>query len=83
MFCPYRTNQSWQHLKQTAPDGWTRAVEIDAALRDKNSVATRGFRQEMFAHRSCVPLPVIDFDALAPTAIGLTAVGECHGMCEG
>lgn len=46
VFCPYRTNQSWAHLKRTDPEGWERAVQIDAALRDKSSVATRGFRQE-------------------------------------
>lgn len=80
VFCPFKTNQSWRHLKQTDPAGWDRAVEIDAALRDKNSVATRGFRQELFVHRSCVPLSVIDFDALAPNKLDPMA-GECHGMC--
>ena len=81
VFCPYRTNQSWKHLKQTDPAGWARAVEIDAALRDKNSVATRGFRQELFVHRSCVPLPVIDFNALAPHRLDPMSTGECQGMC--
>lgn len=80
VFCPYRTNQSWRHLKETDPAGWDRAVQIDAALRDKNSVATRGFRQELFVHRSCVPLPVIDFDALAPNTLD-PMFGECQGMC--
>ncbi len=81
VFCPYRTNQSWQHLKATDPAGWERAVEIDAALRDKTSAVTRGFRQELFVHRSRVPLPVIDFDALAPNTIDPMTVGECQGMC--
>ncbi len=81
VFCPFKTNQSWKHLKQTDPAGWDRAVEIDAALRDKNSVATRGFRQEFFVHRSCVPLPLIDFDALVPSTLDPMAQGECHGMC--
>ena len=81
VFCPYRTNQSWLHLKRTDPDGWNRAVEIDAALRDEGSLVTRGFRQELFAHRSCVPLAVIDFEALAPNALDPMATGECHGMC--
>ena len=81
VFCPFKTNQSWRHLKHTDPAGWNRAVEIDAALRDKNSVATRGFRQELFVHRSCTPLPLIDFDALAPSTLDPMSVGECHGMC--
>ncbi|MBN9121067.1 MAG: hypothetical protein J0I06_18265 [Planctomycetes bacterium] len=49
-FCPYRTNQSWMHLKATDPEGWNRAVEIDNALRDKNSVCNRGFRQELYVY---------------------------------
>lgn len=68
VFCPYRTNQSWRHLKQTDPDGWNRAVQIDNALRDQASVCTRGFRE------------VIDFDALSPSTIDPMTVGECQGM---
>ncbi len=81
VFCPYRTNQSWLALKANDPDGWNRAVEIDKALRDKASVATRGFRQELFVHRTCVPLDVIDFAALRPNTLDPMATGECQGMC--
>jgi hypothetical protein len=81
VFCPYRTNQSWLYLQQTDAAGWDRAVEIDKALRDKNSIATRGFRQQMFLHRSCVPLEEIDFRALRPNTLDPMTTGECHGMC--
>lgn len=80
-FCPYKTNQEWRRLRDTDADGWNRAVQIDNALRDKNSVCNRGFRQELFVHRSCVPLEVVDFDKLAPNTIDPMAVGECQGMC--
>lgn len=81
VFCPYRANQSWAVLKATDPDGWNRAVEIDNALRDKNSICTRGFRQELFVHRSCIPLEMVDFSKLAPNTIDPMTVGECQGMC--
>ena len=81
MFCPYRTNQSWRHLKATDPAGWGRAVEIDAALREKGSVVTRGFRQELFVHRSCVPLVQIDLTGLSPNTLDPMTTGECLGMC--
>ena len=81
VFCPYRTNQSWLNLQRTDPEGWNRAVQIDAALRDKGSVVTRGFRQELFVHRSCVPLSVIDFASLSPNTLDPMTTGECHGMC--
>lgn len=75
------TNQSWLHLKSTDPVGWARAVEIDNALRDPHSLCTRGFRQELFVHRSCVPLETIDFERLAPNTLDPMTVGECQGMC--
>lgn len=81
VFCPYRTNQSWFHLRQTDPDGWDRAVEVDRALRDKGSIAARGLRQELYVHRSCVPLDVIDFAKLQPNTIDPMTTGECQGMC--
>jgi hypothetical protein len=81
VFCPYRTNQSWLHLKETDPDGWARAVEIDNALRDENSVCTRGFRQQLFVHRSCVPLEVLDLRSLQPNVLDPMTTGECLGMC--
>lgn len=80
-FCPFRTNQSWLHLKKSDPAGWARAVEIDNALRHPDSICTRGFRQELFVHRSCVPLEVIDFEKLAPNTLDPMTVGECQGMC--
>jgi hypothetical protein len=29
VFCPFRNDNEWLHLKQTDPEGWARAVEID------------------------------------------------------
>lgn len=63
------------------PEGWARAVEIDHALRDKNSVCNRGFWQELFVHRSCIPLEMVDFETLAPNTLDSMTTGECHGMC--
>jgi hypothetical protein len=81
VFCPFRTNQSWLDLKRSDPTGWARAVEIDNALRDPQSICTRGFRQELFVHRSCMPLETINFERLAPNTLDPMTVGECHGMC--
>lgn len=81
VFCPYRTNQSWLDLKRNDPEGWDRAVEIDSALRDEASVVTRGFRQQMFLHRTCVPLPLVQFQSLPPNTLDPMATGECAGVC--
>jgi hypothetical protein len=81
VFCPYRTNQSWFNLKQTDPEGWQRAVEIDTAMRADGSIVTRGFRQKLFLHRTCEPLVQIDFGSLAPNKLDPMTLGECHGLC--
>ncbi len=81
VFCPYRTNQSWRALKETDSVGWARAVEIDEGLRLDGSIATRGFRQKLYLHRTCRPLAEIDFHALAPNTLDPMAAGECDGRC--
>ncbi|MCZ2341344.1 MAG: hypothetical protein LC104_06050 [Bacteroidales bacterium] len=81
VFCPFRTNQSWRNLQHSDPAGWQRAVEIDTALRADGSIVTRGFRQKLYLHRSCVPLAEIDFAALAPNTLDPLTTGECHGVC--
>jgi hypothetical protein len=81
VFCPFRTNQAWLSLKRHDPDGWERAVQIDEALRHRESVATRGFRQSLFLHRTCQPLSRIDFTALAPNTLDPMSTEECTGRC--
>jgi hypothetical protein len=80
-FCPYRTNQEWARMRREAPEDFARAVEVDEALRRPESICTRGFKQALFVHRTCVPLQMIDFDAAAPNTIDPMSVGECQGMC--
>lgn len=80
-FCPFRTNQEWARMKASDPESWNRAVEVDNALRADGSVCTRGFRQQMFVHRTCVPLDVLDLSALVPNTLDPMTTGECHGMC--
>lgn len=81
VFCPFKTNQAWAELKANDPVGWARAVEIDRALRQPDSVCKRGLAGNLYLHRSLIPLEVIDFAALAPTTVNPMSVGECHGMC--
>lgn len=55
-FCPYRSNAEWRNLRDTDPEGWERAVEIDRAIREPGAVVNRNLNQQLYAHRSCVPL---------------------------
>lgn len=78
-FCPYRSNAEWRHLRDTDQAGWDRAVAVDAALRIKGNVCNRKMDQEMFVHRSCVPLPLVDLSER--DTLNLFSAKECAGVC--
>jgi len=82
-FCPFHDNEEWQAIYRddpTNPD-WIRAVEIDAALRSGSFIdGTRKNREQMYVHRSCVPLPDADITVKEPPwEFGF--VRDCTGMC--
>jgi hypothetical protein len=79
VYCPYRGNAEWRWLKEHDPAGWERAVEVDAALRKPGNVCNRDMDQPMFVHRSCVPLPMVDFSER--DTLNLFSAKECQGMC--
>lgn len=82
VFCPFHDNAEWAAIKGRNGNDWARAVEIDEAMRIPGNVVNRNMDQEMFLHRSCIPLKDIDFDSIAAKKvddIGMAA--ECEGMC--
>ena len=80
VFCPYRTNDGWEYIKLTDPEGWARAVQIDNALRTEGTRANLNLHKKLYLHRSCIPLELVNLevrdDKQGP---GLNA--ECEGMC--
>lgn len=81
VFCPYKTNREWLHLKESDPDGWARAVEIDNALRREGSVANRKLEQKLYVHRTCIPLDMVDLGSQPRDTLHPMTTGECQGMC--
>ena len=79
VFCPYRSNAEWRHLRDNDPTGWARAVEVDEALRRPGTVANRNLEQSIYLHRSCLPLVRVDLGE--KDVSGGVAGGECEGMC--
>jgi hypothetical protein len=78
VFCPYKNNAEWRKLRDEDPEGWNRAVEIDAALRIPGRIVNRGLNQKLFIHRSCKPLDQVD---LSEKQHSLGFAVECKGMC--
>lgn len=82
VFCPFHNDAEWQRIKDHDPEGWARAVEIDAALRRPESVMNRDMRQTMYLHRSCLPLTQITFRPRTNTKELQLGFGmECEGVC--
>lgn len=91
VFCPYRSDAEWKHLRDTDPDGWAKACIIDDAIRDPESASARGMKSELYLHRQCIPLAMVDIDAGAAREasrlertgrqLDLFSADDCVGMC--
>ena len=83
VFCPFKSNREWRHLRDTDPQGWARAVEIDDALRIPGNVVNRGLDQKLYVHRDCIPLRSADLEGVDRRQLLLDPSwdDECVGMC--
>jgi hypothetical protein len=62
-FCPNQGNARWRTLKETHPDLWERACQLDEHIRDGGAFTQRGnqpFMGKMFLHGSTIPLRSAD-----------------------
>jgi hypothetical protein len=82
VFCPYHSDAEWFRLREADPVGWNRAIQIDRALRDGQSVVNQNMRQAIFLHRSCQPLYQVTFDT-RPTRRDLQMSMSFAAVCEG
>lgn len=75
VFCPFKSNTEWRHLKKSPVD-WQKAVEFDRAIRTSVSP---NLTSQFFVHRSRVPLENAD---LSESDIGKHSMeDECEGVC--
>jgi hypothetical protein len=52
--CPYRNDQEWLHLKQTAPVDFQRAVDFEREIKKRDAA--------MWLHKDCVPLDEVQLN---------------------
>lgn len=72
VFCPYKDNAAWQHLKNTDKKNWERAVKVDHAIRN-----VRGGKYENYLHRYLKPLDTIEFVDKTPDMFEEDYEGYC------
>lgn len=78
-FCPYHDNATWRKMKEEDPKSWFDAVEVDHAIRGGINKTTEG--NQMFLHRSRVPLEEADLSDPSENQEAFTFMDECEGMC--
>lgn len=79
--CPYKGDSEWKWLKETYPDSFQEAVEVDSALRLEPKVrdAITANGDSAYIHGSGVPLAEVDFSATMDYDDLMRQ--ECEGLC--
>lgn len=81
VFCPYKSDREWLELKTGDPTGWSRAVEIDRAIRNPTSAVTNETDRQ-YLHRSCKPLELVELTVSpAEQRTASWSQMDCEGMC--
>lgn len=73
--CPYHSNMEWREMQRERPNEFADAVDFDASIR-----SVGGQTADTYLHRSCKPLPMIDFDSKEDKG-QQNWLNECEGMC--
>ena len=78
--CPFRSSSSWLQVKESEPELFQEAVEIDLSLRSDKHNAGQMFRKSAFLHHRRIPLyEAVNFDELEFEENGFN--NECEGHC--
>ena len=77
-FCPYRSDESWRHMRDTDPAAWADAIETDRAIRSPGYVGQMG---EAYMHDSLLPLEQVDLSTARERGQPDLMGNECEGVC--
>ena len=78
--CPFRSSSSWVEIKNSEPELYEEAVEIDTMLRSPEHNAGRMFRKLAYLHHRRIPLAeAIELDSQTQEVNGF--INECEGHC--
>lgn len=74
--CPYHKDPEWQRVLSMPASG-PKLIQIDRALRTPGTVVNRGLDQQLYLHRSCLPIDQVAFGNDAQMGFAM----ECEGGC--
>ncbi len=78
VYCPLQRNHHFLEIKLHDIGGFKRGIEVDVGLRTTGAVANRDMLQQMYVHRSCIPLEQAKLDEDQGT---LFDDGGCDNGC--
>tara|TARA_Y100000004_G_scaffold172379_1_gene209170 strand:+ start:281 stop:1078 length:798 start_codon:yes stop_codon:yes gene_type:complete len=73
IYCPYKNDKEWKHLRKNNPDEWKQVVEFDKKIRNNS----RKKEVEVYVHRSCKPIGEVDLNK------GDDQMNLFDSLCEG
>ena len=74
VFCPFQSDQNWIRLKNTVPEDFERACEVDRQIRDSSM---KGIKSKIFLHDTLKPLSDVNFNENQGTIWG-----NCTDGCD-
>jgi hypothetical protein len=77
VYCPYKSDDEWIHLRDNAPEDFQKAVQYESDFQETFRL-TDDVRSVPMLHRSLVPLSEVVF---VPGKGKKQFVNECEGMC--
>jgi len=75
IYCPYKGDKEWKHLRKNNPNEWQEVIEFDKKIRNNS----RKKEVEVYVHRSCKPIGEVDLD-IEDNQLDLFQ-SECEGYC--
>lgn len=78
-FCPFHSDAEWRRIRDTDPEGWSRAIEIDEAIR--RGLTSKGLTGALFLHADRIPLREVDLSTAEERGQKNLFENECEGMC--
>jgi len=75
--CPFHSDNEWRRLRDESPDEWLDAIDFDLTVRG----GIRGTRDQLFLHRSLLPLDQVDLRTHAELGQPDLFNNEREGMC--
>jgi len=78
-FCPFHSDTEWRRIRDTDPEGWSRAIQIDEAIR--HGLTRKSLSGALFLHAQRVPLRDVDLSTAEERGQLNLFENECEGVC--